>query len=175
MNKHRLLMILLWLIGTLVFPLGVLKPNGSIQLFAVTPTQGIVISANGNVGIGTTAPSTKLDVAGTVSASALVVNGAVAVAVVSVNTDVTLSLVNNTVLANAVGSNKNIALPSVASSVGRVYKISRTDTNLSTVVSILPNGTDTIGGTTLYTLFAQYQFVELTSDGVNNWFVTGGN
>ncbi len=35
----------------------------------------LVVSTNGNIGIGITAPSTKLEVAGTVSVSALQVNG----------------------------------------------------------------------------------------------------
>lgn len=101
--------------------------------------------------------------------------------VISANADVTLSSTNNTILANAFDANKNITLPSALSAlsalsaVGRVYKISRTDENLSTVVSILPNGTDTIGGSVLYTLFAQHQFIEITSDGINAWFIAGEN
>ena len=50
-------------------------PNQSVHIYPIYPDQGIVISQNGNVGIGTTLPMAKLDVVGTISGNAAVING----------------------------------------------------------------------------------------------------
>ncbi len=60
------------------FSLAIIKQDpvdGSIQIYTRNPANLLVISANGNVGVGTLAPGAKLEVAGTVSASAFVGNG----------------------------------------------------------------------------------------------------
>ena len=69
----RIIFILLFL-GVSSLALIQRQSDNSMYLFT-SANAGITISQNGNVGIGTTAPSTKLDVAGTVSASALQING----------------------------------------------------------------------------------------------------
>ena len=54
--------------GNVVLNTGYLSGDGD--------SEGVYISANGNVGIGITVPTTKLAVSGTISASAMQVNGA---------------------------------------------------------------------------------------------------
>ena len=141
-----------------------------MQLFPVTPNQGIVISANGNVGIGTTAPSTKLDVAGTVSASALVVNGSIATAISQNTTSVTLGNGDSVFLANAVSGVITVTLPAAATAIGRQYTVKKID-GTANVVDI----SGVIDGASHIFLFSQYQYVVLTSDGLTNWAIVGGN
>ncbi len=52
--------------------LTVKKPDGSIQIFTDTPLEGLVISANGNIGMGTLAPTVKLDVSGNVNIKGII-------------------------------------------------------------------------------------------------------
>ncbi len=66
-------LLLLCVLTTFAFPLGVLKPNGSIQLYATTVNQGLVISQKGNVGIGTANPTEKLDISGKIALDGVVI------------------------------------------------------------------------------------------------------
>jgi hypothetical protein len=52
-----------------------LLPEGAINIYATTPTRGITISLNGNVGVGITNPKTTLEVSGTISANDINVSG----------------------------------------------------------------------------------------------------
>ena len=149
------------------------RTPGLMKLYTSTPNQGLIISINGNVGIGTMAPSTKLEVAGTVSASALVMNGAVALKFVELTSTTTLSTIHNTVLANAVGGQFTINLPAVNSCAGRIYTIKKVDSSDYRVL-IDPNDTETIDGKATYVLALQYEFVQVLSNG-NYWFIVNNN
>ncbi|MDD5456086.1 MAG: hypothetical protein PHV30_03545 [Candidatus Margulisbacteria bacterium] len=51
------------------------NPDASIQIYSRVVTDGITISSNGSIGVGTAAPVYKLDVAGTVNATGFIGNG----------------------------------------------------------------------------------------------------
>ncbi|MDD5456087.1 MAG: hypothetical protein PHV30_03550 [Candidatus Margulisbacteria bacterium] len=70
MCKFRIIIYILLL--SVVFAVTVKKPDGSIQIFPDVPTEGIIISSNGNIGIGILNPKDRLEVAGGVSASGTV-------------------------------------------------------------------------------------------------------
>lgn len=56
-----------WVLGGLSLGATVYTPEGSIQLYTAQPSQGIVISYNGNIGLGTSQPTERLSVVGTAS------------------------------------------------------------------------------------------------------------
>ena len=144
--------------------------NLAISMNAQGLLGAIKVLANGNVGISVTTPVTTLEVAGTVSASALVVNGGVNYFVSSV-TDVSLTASHYAVFVNASAANRAVNLPSISSSVGRQYIVNKAD-NSSNVVNILPNGSETISGETRYVLRTRYEKVKLINSG-SEWIVIG--
>ena len=70
--------------------------DGSLHIYTRSYLDGITISANGNIGIGTTTPSERLQVVGTLNASNIVVPGTV---------NATAFIGDGTYLINVVGSN----------------------------------------------------------------------
>ena len=65
----KLTLLILITLGQLSFGIVALKPDGSMQIYATTPQNGIVVSLNGDVGIGTITPTDRLQVLGTVNAT----------------------------------------------------------------------------------------------------------
>jgi hypothetical protein len=74
------------------------------------------------------------------------------------------------------GSSANYAinLPTAVSLPGKPYKIKKIDSGTKSVV-ITPNGADTIEGAASLTIYSQYGYVVLVSDGVSNWMIFAFN
>lgn len=53
------------------------------------------------------------------------------------------------------------------------YLLTKKIDNNANAITITTSGIDKIDGATTYALSAQWQYVVLTSDGVNNWFISG--
>ena len=80
---------------------------------------------------------------------------------VSVATDTLLDDTHALVLVSATAT---ISLPTAAGIAGRLYNVVRTGTGL---VTILPDGTETISGDTPLVLTSQWDSVVFVSDGAN--------
>ena len=73
-----------------------------------------------------------------------------------------------TILADATGGAFDVDLPAVANAQGRVYVIKKIDAGVN-VVTVDPNGAETIDGAANYPLALQYQSVSIQSDGATWW------
>lgn len=73
------------------------------------------------------------------------------------------------VLANASGGAFTLNLPAASGNSGLLYKIIKTDSSTN-IVTIDPNGAETINGASTTTLNTQYEEVEIVCDG-SNWTV----
>uniref|UniRef100_UPI0025E13D9C hypothetical protein n=1 Tax=uncultured Chitinophaga sp. TaxID=339340 RepID=UPI0025E13D9C len=111
----------------------------------------------GSVAIGTTsAPNSTLQVAGSMS-----------MAIKSVDAAYTVTDVDNTVLVDATSAAVSITLPAPVE--GRVYTIKKIKGGLDHEVVINPTGGQIEGGTS-YTIYNDWTFVTLQSDGTD-WFI----
>jgi hypothetical protein len=124
-----------------------------------TNAGGALDIMNGNVGIGTWAPTSTLSI-----------NGSIAVRAVTPGSYPYSAATNDQViLASAASGNVQINLPAVATVPGREYIIKKTDATANTI-TIQANGAETIDGQNTIAENIQYQSYTIVSDG-NHWYV----
>lgn len=116
------------------------------------------INNGGNFGVGTITPNSKLQI-----------SGSFAKKYNSTATGITLDGTYDVVEVTATG--QTITLPTAASITGRVYTIKLTASGSATVGT---TSSQTIDGSTTYSLSAQYKYVTVMSNG-SNWIIIANN
>lgn len=93
--------------------------------------------------------------------------------IVATAVSVAVSAANSLVLCDATGGNITIDLPSAATATSLRIAIKKVDASGNTV-SVVGNLGETMDGTTPQVLAAQWDSIEILSDG-NDWFIVGTN
>jgi hypothetical protein len=116
------------------------------------------ITSVGNVGVGTLAPTSTLEIAGSTAS-----------AVTTVSSNITLTGSHSIVIVNTAGV--TLTLPSAASCPGRKYYIKKIFT--AGVLNIAPSGTDTIEGINSTQSFSSpvREGLIFVSDGGTGWHI----
>lgn len=123
-------------------------------------SEALTATKEGNIGIGTISPNSKIQVTGSVS---------MPIASVSLNT--TLNATHYTVTVNAASGNRTITLPTAVGAAGRIYIIKKSDSSGNTV-TIATTNSETIDGAGSKVLSTQYAGYTVQSDDAN-WVITG--
>lgn len=139
-------------------PAGVIVPAALV--FRTSLLDRLHIRSNGNVGVGTDVPDSRLQV-----------NGSMGLRTTTVADSTTLDGTHNVVLCNN-GANITLTLPAAAGNTGRVYVIKKISNNVATV-TIDPNGAETIDGAATMLLDRWRKAVRIICDGTG-WHVISG-
>lgn len=111
-----------------------------------------------NLGVGTASPHSTIHS-----------NGSLAAAIVPKTAAYTVTA--SDFLINCTSGTYNVTLPTAASIAGRIYVIKNSGTGAITVAT---TSSQTIDGSTTYSLGTQYKYVVVMSDGAN-WVIMGNN
>lgn len=112
----------------------------------------------GLVGIGSGTPLSTLDVQGSFGHE-----------VTAISASTTADATATVWLVDASGGAVTLTLPTAASADRRVYHVKKTDSSLN-AVTIDGSGAETIDGAATQTLIAQYESIQIVSDGTS-WYV----
>jgi len=113
--------------------------------------------------------TTGLNVGSSSTPTSMLQTTSLATAYTATATSITLSASHYTVNVTATG--QTITLPTAASITGRIYTIKLTASGTGTVAT---TSSQTIDGSTTYSLSAQYKYVTVQSDGAN-WIIIANN
>lgn len=122
------------------------------------------IERDGNVGIGTTDPSSRLDV-----------DGPVATALTTVTADYTITADNSVILGdNSLATGTiTLVLPPASGCKGRQYTVKKISSTGNGAVVLQRDGFDLIDGTSVHDLNNQFDYIVVVSDGVDAWHIVG--
>lgn len=118
----------------------------------------MVLKSTGNFGIGTASPNSTLNI-----------NGSFAKTYISKAVDYTATSSDCVIDVTATG--KTITLPTAVGITGRQYTIKLTASGTGTIATTT---SQTIDGSSTYSLSAQYKYVTVVSNG-SNWIITANN
>ena len=76
---------------------------------------------------------------------------------------------DSTILVNAAAGAITITLPAAAAKANYFYRIKKIDSSVNTV-TVKPNGSETIDGSTTMVIAFQYSCMDLVSNG-SNWYI----
>ena len=136
---------------------------GRIQFYTMN-TLGVweparmTIKNDGNVGIGTTSPSSLLEVA-----------GAIETAFVAKTASYTVTASDSVLTSDATAGAVTFTLPTAVGIAGRRYTFKRIDASANNTI-VDGSGTETIDGAATKTLGAQWSTIVIISDGAN-WII----
>ena len=136
-------------------PMGMIRTMQNVPLVLATgtATEQVRIMPNGNVGVGTKTPTSKLEV-----------NGAVSYPIIKTNTDIDLDETMHTVIFEP--EVENVTLPQASTATGRVYiLVNRTDNTVN--ISAYYDLHDYFNGS--QTSIPKLSSITLQSDGTN-WY-----
>ena len=136
-------------------PMGMIRTMQNVPLVLATgtATEQVRIMPNGNVGVGTKTPTSKLEV-----------NGAVSYPIIKTNTDIDLDETMHTVIFES--EVENVTLPQASTATGRVYiLVNRTDNTVN--ISGYYDLHDYFNGS--QTSIPKLSSITLQSDGTN-WY-----
>lgn len=128
--------------------------------FVATPLY--IQRSTGFVGVATTSANSTFHA-----------NGSFATALTSKTASYVAASTDHTILVNATSGTATITLPTAVSKTGRQYIVKKTDSS-GNAVTVATTSSQTIDGSTTFSLSLQNKFVQVISDGAN-WQVIGVN
>ena len=134
--------------------------NGVAGYFAAGESDNsyAIIAASGRVGLGVTTPNSTVQI-----------QGSFANTVTTTNSSLTLGIANHVLIVTATG--QTITLPTAVGIEGRVYTIKLTASGSATIAT---TSSQTVDGSTTYSLASQYKYCTVISNGAN-WNVIANN
>lgn len=126
--------------------------------FRVNDAEKMTIESDGDIGIGETAPNSKLEI-----------NGSLSLPIVAKTANYTLDATDYTVLLDGTSNTVTATLPTASGIDGRIYNIKCIDDTNQCDVD--PNGAEEIDGDSTTFILSKDDVITIQSDGSNWWII----